>query len=725
MNNNIRLIIQATKVTAGSVGYTRLVPRAGEKFDSTFNIPDIRGEFQCIPSMGSSFYTLEFVSDARVYGLYYLIDDGRGNGLLAIAIAIPYNMVLVEGSEYQLLNELRDTYIKNYMTKYEGIMIDQDAKEDPLLFENIVRRYELQSDFEGQGAPAWGASTALVRYHTDADIAMYLHTPFRREYEGFSKIFFVSEKLQFRKSDAKSIQVPVEEVKYYSIYCNGEATQYNDRPSNLPLNIRVSKAQGFKPFVFDGMLETLKKQPGVVVDERKRIININYVPEPLSVEITFKFINARTNAELSAEEINKYGITLTDGKNSTYSFARKNIILFKGDDFERDWKFAYSGKYVEKIEPNLLSLSSTILQRVITVYPLSDKTNVISQSFGTNQSGKMDVELMSHSDKLRFSFVGSGVSVIKSRSGMKARITIDGKETFSTQITSKKWDFPLKENYSHIEFVFTGVQLETSEIIWKSNGNQYEYQVRLEKKRFKQKGVLIALVVGFLLGIGVGYLAFKKDVKKELGVGAGEVFTDSLLQANGDSATVDSNVVANIAVTGVVEKEPTDVDMEKTKKESEDKINAYLVELGSVDIAFARIKEIEEATTDSTILMDRNIVGASKLKAKIEALNKLVYIIKMKNGNDSWKQLTGFCKNTDGTKTTNGKQLSVEQWKFLLDLWEARDLGENPTDKARENEGKRTDGVKNNYVGARGEYKKLSDLGLNRYELMQKREAGQ
>ena len=107
MNNNIRLIIQATKVTAGSVGYTRLVPRAGERFDSTFNIPDIRGEFQCIPSMGSSFYTLEFVSDARVYGLYYLIDDGRGNGLLAIAIAIPYNMVLVEGSEYQLLNELR------------------------------------------------------------------------------------------------------------------------------------------------------------------------------------------------------------------------------------------------------------------------------------------------------------------------------------------------------------------------------------------------------------------------------------------------------------------------------------------------------------------------------------------------------------------------------------------------------------------------------------------
>lgn len=717
MNNNIRLIIQATKVTAGSVGYTRLVPRAGERFDSTFNIPDIRGEFQCIPSMGSSFYTLEFVSDARVYGLYYLIDDGRGNGLLAIAIAIPYNMVLVEGSEYQLLNELRDTYIKNYMTKYEGIMIDQDAKEDPLLFENIVRRYELQSDFEGQGAPAWGASTALVRYHTDADIAMYLHTPFRREYEGFSRIFFVSEKLQFRKSDAKSIQVPVEEVKYYSIYCNGEATQYNDRPSNLPLNIRVSKAQGFKPFVFDGMMETLKKQPGVVVDERKRIININYTPEPLSVEITFKFINARTNAELSAEEINKYGITLTDGKNSTYSFARKNIILFKGDDFERDWKFAYSGKYVEKIEPNLLSLSSTILQRVITVYPLSDKTNVISQSSGTNQSGKMDAELMSHSDKLRFSFVGSGVSVIKSRSGMKARITIDGKETFSTQITSKKWDFPLKENYSHIEFVFTDVQLETSKIIWKSNGNQYEYQVRLEKKRFKQKGVLIALVVGFLLGIGVGYLAFKKDVKKEQGGSTDVASANSTPQesANGGSNTVDETE-AKIEVVG--KEQLTDEDEAAIKIASERKIGQYLGELGSKDISFERIMEIEHETTDGTILMGEDIVGASKLKAKIKALHALVDIIKIEDHSESWAKLTKFCKNTGGKMTDNGKQLSDEQRAFLLDLWEKRVLENNATNTQIDDEQKRTDRIRNGYASlARKNYKKLSDLGKNSEQL--------
>lgn len=716
MNNNIRLIIQATKVTAGSVGYTRLVPRAGERFDSTFNIPDIRGEFQCIPSMGSSFYTLEFVSDARVYGLYYLIDDGRGNGLLAIAIAIPYNMVLVEGSEYQLLNELRDTYIKNYMTKYEGIMIDQDAKEDPLLFENIVKRYGLQSDFEGQGAPALGASTALVRYHTDADIAVYLHTPFRREYNGFSKIFFVSEKLQFRKSDAKSMQVPVEEVKYYSIYCNGEATQYNDRPSNLPLNIKVSKAQGFKPFVFDGMLETLKKQPGVVVDERKRIININYTPEPLSVEIAFKFINARTNAELSTEEINKYGITLTDGKNSTYSFIRKNIILFKGDDFGRDWKFAYSGKYVEKIEPNLLSLSSTILQRVITVYPLSDKTNVISQSSGTNQSGKMDAELMSHSDKLKFSFVGSGVSVIKSRTGMKARITIDGKETFSIQITSKKWDFPLKENYSHIEFVFTGVQLETSEIIWKSNGNQYEYQVRLEKKRFKQKGVLIALVVGFLLGIGVGYLAFKKDVKKRQNVGVEVASADST--SHEDSITVDEKG-AETEVVGT--EQLADANMEEIKKESERKIGQYLGELGSVNIAFERIKEIKNATTDGTILMDDGIVGASKLKAKIEALNKLVDIIKKENGDESWAELTKFCKRTVGSQTVmtdNGKQLSDEQRAFLLDLLEKRDLGKNATGIQIKEEKNRTDRMRNGYVSrARKNYKKLSDLGKNSDQL--------
>lgn len=712
MNNNIRLIIQATKVTAGSVGYTRLVPRAGEKFDSTFNIPDIRGEFQCIPSMGSSFYTLEFVSDARVYGLYYLIDDGRGNGLLAIAIAIPYNMVLVEGSEYQLLNELRDTYIKNYMTKYEGIMIDQDAKEDPLLFENIVRRYELQSDFEGQGAPAWGASTALVRYHTDADIAMYLHTPFRREYEGFSRIFFVSEKLQFRKSDAKSIQVPVEEVKYYSIYCNGEATQYNDRPSNLPLNIRVSKAQGFKPFVFDGMLETLKKQPGVVVDERKSIININYTPEPLSVEITFKFINARTNAELSTEEINKYGITLTDGRNSTYSFIRKNIILFKGDDFERDWKFAYSGKYVEKIEPNLLSLSSTILQRVITVYPLLNTTNMISQSSGTNQPDKIDAELMPHSDKLKFSFVGSGVSVIQSRSGMKARITIDGKETFSTQITSKKWDFPLKENYSHIEFVFTGVQLETSEIIWKSNGNQYEYQVRLEKKRFKQKGVLIALIVGFLLGIGVGYLAFKQDVKKGQNVGAEVASTDSTPKEgeNGDSISVDSISGAE-ENAGTTESAGEDEGMEKIKKENEDKIKKYLEELGSVDISFDRIKAIKTAITDGTILTDNNIVGASELKAKIEALNKLVDIIKMQEAGASWDALTKFCKKANGRKTDNGKQLSETQWKFLLDLWEARHLGESPSKDDKEKEIDRTNKIKNNYKLNRLRYEKLSDLG--------------
>lgn len=712
MNNNIRLIIQATKVTAGSVGYTRLVPRAGERFDSTFNIPDIRGEFQCIPSMGSSFYTLEFVSDARVYGLYYLIDDGRGNGLLAIAIAIPYNMVLVEGSEYQLLNELRDTYIKNYMTKYEGIMIDQDAKEDPLLFENIVKRYGLQSDFEGQGAPALGASTALVRYHTDADIAVYLHTPFRREYEGFSRIFFVSEKLQFRKSDAKSIQVPVEEVKYYSIYCNGEATQYNDRPSNLPLNIRVSKAQGFKPFVFDGMLETLKKQPGVVVDERKSIININYTPEPLSVEITFKFINARTNAELSTDEINKYGITLTDGKNSTYSFIRKNIILFKGDDFERDWKFAYSGKYVEKIEPNLLSLSSTIiLQRVITVYPLSDKTNVISQSSGTNQSDKMDAELMSHSDKLKFSFVGSGVSVIKSRPGMKARITIDGKETFSIQITSKKWDFPLKENYSHIEFVFTGVQLETSEIIWKSNGNQYEYQVRLEKKRFKQKGVLIALVVGFLLGIGVGYLVFKEDVKKKQNVEN----VSFNREVNQEKANVGSDSVNNnskVEKSGAEKKETTETEeMRAIKEESEGKIKKYLAELDSLDISFSRIKKINEATIDGSILMDDTIVGANKLKSKIKALNALVDIIKIENVNDSWDQLTKFCKKANGRKTVNGEQLSEKQWTFLLDLWEAKNLGKSPSKADEQKEIDRTTKIKNNYKLNHLRYAKLSDLG--------------
>lgn len=698
MNNNIRLIIQATKVTAGSVGYTRLVPRAGERFDSTFNIPDIRGEFQCIPSMGSSFYTLEFVSDARVYGLYYLIDDGRGNGLLAIAIAIPYNMVLVEGSEYQLLNELRDTYIKNYMTKYEGIMIDQDAKEDPLLFENIVKRYGLQSDFEGQGAPALGASTALVRYHTDADIAVYLHTPFRREYNGFSKIFFVSEKLQFRKSDAKSMQVPVEEVKYYSIYCNGEATQYNDRPSNLPLNIKVSKAQGFKPFVFDGMLETLKKQPGVVVDERKRIININYTPEPLSVEIAFKFINARTNAELSTEEINKYGITLTDGKNSTYSFIRKNIILFKGDDFGRDWKFAYSGKYVEKIEPNLLSLSSTILQRVITVYPLSDKTNVISQSSGTNQSGKMDPGLMSHSDKLRFFFVGSGVSAIKSRSGMKARITIDGKETFSIQITSKKWDFPLKENYSHIEFVFTGVQLETSEIIWKSNGNQYEYQVRLEKKRFKQKGVLVALVVGFLLGIGVGYLAFKKDVKKGQDVDT-EVAIDSMQQQRGNGGLIASDTVEK-----KVETEPTDAGMENTKKESEGKIKAYLAELDSLDISFSRIKDIEKATTNDTILMDQNIVGASDLKSKIKALVALISVVKEEEKNtESWKKIIAFCYS-NGKLTDNGKQLTLMQRNAIFNLYQ-RDFG----GVSRSDENLKI--IKNNYLSDRKHYKKISDLG--------------
>lgn len=701
MNNNIRLIIQATKVTAGSVGYTRLVPRAGEIFDSTFNIPDIRGEFQCMPSMGSSFYTLEFVSDARVCGLYYLIDDGRGNGLLAIAIAIPYNMVLVEGNEYQLLNELRDTYIKNYMTKYEGIMIDQDAKEDPLLFENIVKRYGLQSDFEGQGAPAWGASTALVRYHTDADIAVYLHTPFRREYKGFSKIFFVSEKLQFRKSDAKSIQVPVEEVKYYSIYCNGEATQYNDRPSNLPLNIRVSKAQGFKPFVFDGMLETLKKQPGVVVDERKRIININYTPEPLSVEITFKFINARTNAELSTEEINKYGITLTDGKNSTYSFIRKNIILFKGDDFERDWKFAYSGKYVEKIEPNLLSLSSTILQRVITVYLLSDKTNVISQSSGTNQSGKMDAELMSHSDKLRFSFVGSGVSAIKSRSGMKARITIDGKETFSTQITSKKWDFPLKENYSYIEFVFTGVQLETSEIIWKSNGNQYEYQVRLEKKRFKQKGVLIALVVGFLLGIGVGYWAFagRKTIT------SGTVKTVDSLKTTVDSLeeVVDSllNVPASVEgqIDSMNEKEEKvvliDIDTNiQSVERLYEPVNSLNKKFTEIEMSY---KEYKKLTDPSRYASDEKCEtykkGYNSLKSRMEAVYMLMSFIKT------------------GVECGEIKKKMGNAWNNL-----SRDMQNKVDSVARDRK------MQNSYAGAYRNYIMFSDLGLNTDECTKKRE---
>jgi hypothetical protein len=354
-------------------GYTVLYPRPTptEFYSFASDIQSINANNYDV-YYGKNFYTLAFVDGGCVFTKYVIGDDvERGQlGEIGISVFIPNTQKLSGADVKTLLDELINTYNKNYISNNK---IDEPKNGfDWLLFASLANGYDaklLSRSSIFNNVTIGKQDPAFHYYKSDSELIEHLDKPFQEEYSDYKQILFIDNNLQgasnplnVLKNSGVEVNPDLKNEYYYlnnynrsrgvTITANGKPRSdkkgENQIRAKWQVEIKYSKDDRcYEPINVHGTISDSSSEIYKYLEVKGNHIMLNYDafnPTPKTKSVTFK-INDRKGNDIYDAEItckNSYQPAKT---------VTNNHIVFSGEELKESWSIiVHKGDFSGKTE---------------------------------------------------------------------------------------------------------------------------------------------------------------------------------------------------------------------------------------------------------------------------------------------------------------------------------------------------------------------------------------
>lgn len=197
----MKLFVQARKD-----GYNVLYPKPTPTEFFQF-AGDIRPDSKDPNLLGKYIYTISFASGGCIFTKHVIIQDVQRQGLgnVGFSIFIPNVRKLSGDDVLKLLDELSNTYCKNYCSDYYL----ENKQEDWTIFEAIKNQYKLYnlSNDDTENYQRGTADAAYIYYADKIELSKFFDNPYQEEYSTYKQVFLVEKNLE-DKSDNPLNAIP-------------------------------------------------------------------------------------------------------------------------------------------------------------------------------------------------------------------------------------------------------------------------------------------------------------------------------------------------------------------------------------------------------------------------------------------------------------------------------------------------------------------------------------
>lgn len=197
----MKLFVQARKD-----GYNVLYPKPTPSEFFQF-AGDIRPDSKDPNLLGKYIYTISFANGGCIFTKHVIVQDVQRQGLgnIGFSIFIPNNKKLSGNDSIKLLDELLNTYSKNYCPDYYL----ENKTEDWGIFEAIKNQYKLYdlSNDDTENYQRGTADAAFVYYIDKTELCKFFDNPYQEEFSTYKQVFFVEKNLE-SKSDNPLNAIP-------------------------------------------------------------------------------------------------------------------------------------------------------------------------------------------------------------------------------------------------------------------------------------------------------------------------------------------------------------------------------------------------------------------------------------------------------------------------------------------------------------------------------------
>jgi len=184
----MKLFVQARK-DGYNVLYPKPTPTEFFKFAG-----DIRPDSKDPNLLGKFIYTIAFANDGCIFTKHLIVQDVQRQGLgnIGFSVFIPNVRKLSGYDVIKLLDELLNTYCKNYCPDYYL----KNKPEDWAIFEAITNQYKDLSNDDTENYQQGIADPAFVYYDSTSTLQKYFDSPYQEEYSAYKQVFFVEKNLE-------------------------------------------------------------------------------------------------------------------------------------------------------------------------------------------------------------------------------------------------------------------------------------------------------------------------------------------------------------------------------------------------------------------------------------------------------------------------------------------------------------------------------------------------
>ncbi len=197
----MKLFVQARKD-----GYNVLYPKPTPSEFFQF-AGDIRPDSKDPNLLGKYIYTISFANGGCIFTKHVIVQDVQRQGLgnIGFSIFIPNNKKLSGNDSIKLLDDLLNSYCKNYCPDYYL----ENKTEDWAIFEAIKNQYKLYdlSNDDTENYQRGTADAAFVYYIDKTELFKFFDNPYQEEYSTYKQVFFVEKNLE-GKSDNPLNAIP-------------------------------------------------------------------------------------------------------------------------------------------------------------------------------------------------------------------------------------------------------------------------------------------------------------------------------------------------------------------------------------------------------------------------------------------------------------------------------------------------------------------------------------
>jgi hypothetical protein len=188
----MKLFVQARKD-----GYNVLYPKPTPIEFFQF-AGDIRPDSKDPNLLGKFIYTIAFANGGCIFTKHLIVQDVQRQGLgnIGFSVFIPNVRKLSGDDVINLLDELLNTYCKNYCPDYYL----ENKPEDWAIFEAITNQYKDRlhnlSNDDTENYQQGTGEAAFVYYIDKIELCKFFDVPYQEEYSAYKQVFFVEKNLE-------------------------------------------------------------------------------------------------------------------------------------------------------------------------------------------------------------------------------------------------------------------------------------------------------------------------------------------------------------------------------------------------------------------------------------------------------------------------------------------------------------------------------------------------